>query len=156
MSKFVELMDTVYMILRHKKKQISFLHVFHHSSITLLADVAYNLYPWAPASFVTGLNSGVHVVMYGYYGLTALYPLHEFTWKKRITQLQLAQFLFGLGYSIIGFKYYGFCVYSVLYPIMMIVLFSNFYYHAFIKRGKRELEGLKKAKEETENSRKQE
>ncbi len=37
MSKFVELMDTMYMILRHRTHQISFLHVWHHSSITLLA-----------------------------------------------------------------------------------------------------------------------
>ncbi len=36
-SKFVELLDTVYMILRHKSRQISFLHVWHHSTITLLA-----------------------------------------------------------------------------------------------------------------------
>ena len=36
-SKLVELMDTVYMVLRHKSQQISFLHVWHHSTITMLA-----------------------------------------------------------------------------------------------------------------------
>ncbi len=137
-SKFVELTDTVYMILRHKKRQISFLHVFHHSSVTLLADMAYNLYPWPPCGVAVGLNSGVHIVMYGYYALTAVYPLHAFSWKKRITQLQMAQFLFGVGYGAIGYAYHGFCVYSILYPGVMFLLFSNFYYRAFVtKKGSR-------------------
>jgi len=40
-TKLLELMDTVFMILRHKTRQITFLHVFHHSSMLLL--VAYAL-----------------------------------------------------------------------------------------------------------------
>lgn len=71
--------------------------------------------------------------MYGYYGLTAVYPLHAFTWKKRITQLQMAQFLFAVGYGTVGYLRHGFCVYSILYPLAMFCLFSNFYYHAFLK-----------------------
>ncbi len=45
-SKFVELMDTMYMIARHKSQQISFLHVWHHSSITLLAGEFDSLLIW--------------------------------------------------------------------------------------------------------------
>ena len=37
-SKIIELLDTVFMILRHKRRQISFLHVFHHASMVLLCD----------------------------------------------------------------------------------------------------------------------
>ena len=37
LSKLYELLDTVFMILRHKRRQISFLHVFHHSSITIVS-----------------------------------------------------------------------------------------------------------------------
>ena len=134
MSKFIELMDTVYMILRHKHRQISFLHVFHHSSITILADVGYNTYPWPPVAMVTGLNSTVHVVMYGYYCVTAIYPLHVITWKRRITQLQIAQFLFAIWFGATGYCYHGFCIYSILYPIAMLALFSNFYYNAFVRK----------------------
>lgn len=35
-TKIIELLDTVFMILRHKGRQITFLHVFHHSSMLLL------------------------------------------------------------------------------------------------------------------------
>lgn len=41
------------------------------------------------------LNSLVHTVMYGYYGLSALGPSVQkyLWWKKYITQLQLVRFL---------------------------------------------------------------
>lgn len=132
-SKFIELLDTVYMVLRHKRRQISFLHVWHHSSITLLADWAYTRSCWPAITPIIALNSAVHVVMYGYYFLTALFPLHDFTWKKRITQIQIVQFLIGIVHGTYGYLYHGFCIYSVLYGLGMISLFSNFYYHAFLK-----------------------
>ena len=56
---------------------------------------------------VTGLNSTVHVVMYGYYCVTAIYPLHVITWKRRITQLQMAQFLVGIWFGVTGYCYHG-------------------------------------------------
>jgi len=84
MSKFVELMDTVYMVLRHKHRQMSFLHVWHHSSITLLADYAYHYATMACSYRCSCPQLSIHVFMYGYYGLTAVYPLHTFTWKRRI------------------------------------------------------------------------
>lgn len=131
-SKFVELMDTIYMILRHKSRQISFLHVWHHSSITMLADWAYTRASWPAIVPVIALNSTVHVFMYGYYFLTAVYPLHDFTWKKRITQFQIIQFLIAILQAVYGYLYRGFCVYSMLYGVIMLALFGNYYYHAFI------------------------
>ena len=134
LSKLFELLDTVYMILRHKKRQMSFLHVFHHASITLLGEWGYRDF-CIPAFVPTLLlNSVVHVVMYGYYGLTAIYPLQDFSWKKRITQLQIAQFCLGLCHATYGYLYCGFCIYAFLYGCSMIALFSNFYYNAFIKK----------------------
>lgn len=131
-SKLYELLDTVFMVLRHRVRQISFLHVFHHSSITMLADWAYFLTPIPAVVPVLALNSIVHVVMYGYYFLTALHPLHEFTWKKRITQMQIIQFLIAMVQCMVGYMYHGFCVYAMLYGATMLLLFGNFYYRAFI------------------------
>lgn len=135
-SKFVELLDTVYMVLRHKTRQISFLHVWHHSTITLLADWAYTRSSIPAIVPIVALNSAVHVVMYGYYALTALYPLHEFTWKKRITQMQMTQFVIAIVHGTYGYLYHGFCIYSILYGLGMLSLFSNFYYRAFIAKKK--------------------
>ena len=133
-SKFIELLDTVYMVLRHKTRQISFLHVWHHSTITLLADWAYTRSSIPAIVPIVALNSAVHVVMYGYYALTALYPLHEFAWKKRITQMQMTQFVIAIVHGTYGYLYHGFCIYSILYGFGMLSLFSNFYYRAFIAK----------------------
>ena len=132
LSKLYELMDTVFMVLRHKFRQISFLHVFHHATMALGGEYAFNYAAWPSLSFVLSMNSVIHMVMYGYYGLTAIYPLHEFSWKRRITQLQLLQFFIALVHAAYGYRHVGYCVYSILYVVMMIALFSSFYYNAFI------------------------
>jgi elongation of very long chain fatty acids protein 4 len=132
-SKLYELFDTVFMVLRHRVRQITFLHVFHHSTMTLLTDWLFTTFPIPATVPLMFLNSLVHVVMYGYYFLTTLYPLRPLVWKKRITQLQLLQFLFGFVHGSIGYLYHGFCIYCVLYVVALIVLFSNFYYHTYIK-----------------------
>lgn len=142
-GKIVELCDTLFMILRHKKRQISFLHVFHHSSMLLLADYACNLAPWPPVVLGLVMNSCIHVVMYGYYALTALFPLRDFTWKKLITQLQMIQFLIGTVLGVNGYLWQGYCVYSILFPISMFVLFSNYYFHAYISKGSKNQSKMK-------------
>ena len=132
-SKLFELLDTVYMLLRHKLRQISFLHVWYHAILILLADHAYHYYPFPAFAFVLALNSFVHVVVYGYFGLTALFPLSAFSWKRGITQLLMVQFLLTTIHGVYGYLYSGFCIHSVLYGLGMFTLFGNSYYHAFMK-----------------------
>ena len=136
MAKWYELLDTVFMVLRHKKKQISFLHVFHHSSVIMLADYGYHYASWPAFLSIGTLNSFIHVIMYGYYGLTAFYPLIDFPIKRRITQLQMVQFLLLIIQGVWGYLNYNFCIYSVLYPVGLLSLFSNFYYQAFLQTRK--------------------
>nr|KAG5702772.1 hypothetical protein BaRGS_003646 [Batillaria attramentaria] len=93
MTKVVELLDTVFMVLRHKARQISFLHVYHHASMLLLSNLAYSFYPWPGIAVFLAMNSFVHIVLYLYYGLTALLPDNPPTWKKQMTQVQILQFL---------------------------------------------------------------
>ena len=135
-SKVWELLDTVYMLLRHKGRQMSFLHVFHHTTVLLLADYAASHARWPVIGFGVALNSFVHIFMYGYYALTAFYPLHEFAWKKRITQLQMTQFVLFSCVAVKGYFQFGYCIYSILYPMTMFVLFSNYYYRAFLVKKK--------------------
>lgn len=132
MTKCYELVDTVFMVLRHKKNQISFLHVFHHASLPLMMDYAYNQISYSGIIVLGVMNSFIHVLMYGYYGFTAIHPLQYFPIKKRITQLQMTQFVILTMQGVWGYLYYGFCVYSFLYPIGLLALFTNFYYHAFL------------------------
>ncbi|XP_046863671.1 elongation of very long chain fatty acids protein 4-like isoform X2 [Xenia sp. Carnegie-2017] len=134
LTKWIELFDTVLMILRHKERQISFLHVYHHCSVLILSDMAYHSYQWPPVGFVLCMNSFVHVFLYMYYGQSALFPGERPWWKRRLTQLQILQFLVGLVHLTYGYFYYGFCLFGPFYALTMFGLFSNFYYFAFISK----------------------
>eukprot|EP00057_Strongylocentrotus_purpuratus_P015377 XP_011669851.1 PREDICTED: elongation of very long chain fatty acids protein 5 [Strongylocentrotus purpuratus] len=138
-TKNLELLDTLFMILRHKRRQISFLHVYHHASMVLLTDFAFHYSPWAGIAFGLSINSFVHVCLYYYYGYTAQKPLSGApTWKRHITELQITQFLIGLVHNTIGYFHHGFCVYSMFYGASMLYLFSTFYYNAFLRKRKGE------------------
>ena len=114
-----------------------YFQVYHHSTILLLADYSYHFVPWPAVSVTIGLNSFVHVFLYLYYGQSALYPSHRPVWKKRLTELQLAQFLVGLIDCTVGYLYHGFCIYGIFYGVSMMGLFGNFYYHAYLKKSLR-------------------
>ena len=127
-SKIIELLDTVFFILRKKNNQISFLHVYHHSTMVPLWWIGVKWYaggscklsessfltcffnhpltypPTCPLSpsltlslsaafFSAMLNSGIHVIMYSYYFLSAFGPgVRRFLWwKKYLTMMQLVR-----------------------------------------------------------------
>lgn len=131
-TKVIELLDTVFMVIRHRRRQISFLHVYHHSSMLLLSDMARLYYPWPSIATFLAVNSLVHIVLYLYYGLAALRPDNPPKWKKAVTQVQIGQFIIGLIIAGYGYQFHSFCIYSIVYGITMITLFSNFYYHSYM------------------------
>ncbi|XP_013422210.1 elongation of very long chain fatty acids protein 4 [Lingula anatina] len=133
-TKTIELLDTVFMILRHKQRQISFLHVYHHSSMLLLSDFACRYVPWPAIAPILAINSFVHVVLYFYYGMTAWHPNISLEWKKNLTQLQILQFFIDFVFAGVGYVYHGFCIYGFLYGLGMTSLFMNFYHKAYIHK----------------------
>jgi elongation of very long chain fatty acids protein 7 len=120
LSKFIELFDTMFFILRKKFNQVSVLHVFHHGIMPvswwfgnyyyytyLNIKYIYSHYLFKGVKFVPGgfgtfhalLNSFIHFLMYFYYGLSACGPRYQkfLWWKKYMTQMQLVlklQYLF--------------------------------------------------------------
>jgi len=93
LSKFIDLLETVFFILRKKHSQVSFLHVFHHSIVPIDVWVGLKYSPSESACFFPLINSFVHSVMYFYYGLSTLGPRVRpyLWWKKYLTQLQIVQ-----------------------------------------------------------------
>ena len=89
--KFVDLIETVLFILRKKNNQVSFLHVFHHSSILYVCYLTLKYYPGAPFTYPTSLNSLVHVIVYSYYLMSSYPSLSPITSliKRYITIIQL-------------------------------------------------------------------
>jgi hypothetical protein len=98
LSKYYDFFDTLLLVLR--KKDLGFLHMYHHASLPLLCILTMNnwrLPVWTGAI----INSGVHVVMYYYFGLRMAYPDRKIWWRKYVTVLQIAQF--SLGFVFIAY-----------------------------------------------------
>lgn len=91
LAKQIDLLDTVFFVLRKKDNQVTFLHVYHHSIMVTWAWLYYVYEPSDHFVVVGLINSFVHVLMYAYYGLASLGPrFAKFVWwKKHLTKVQL-------------------------------------------------------------------
>lgn len=145
-SKFIELLDTVFFVLRKKQSQITFLHVFHHSVMPWSWWWGVTLTPaGGMGTFHPMVNSAVHVIMYFYYGLSAAGPRFQkyLWWKKYMTAIQLTQFIL-VSIHISQYYFMEQCDYQFplwihliwMYGVFFFILFSHFWVQAYIK-GKR-------------------
>lgn len=143
-SKLIELLDTIFFMLRKKSRQITVLHVYHHSTMPILWWIGVKWVPGGQSFFGAMLNSGIHVIMYAYYGLAALGPSMQqyLWWKKYITMLQLTQFSLAIAHT--GRSIYSGCEFPnwmhwalIGYSFSFIILFSNFYIQTYNKGGRR-------------------
>ncbi|KAJ3342042.1 hypothetical protein HDU93_003564 [Gonapodya sp. JEL0774] len=91
-SKILEFNDTFIMLAKKNFRQVSFLHVYHHSSIFSVWWLVTFMAPTGEAYFSAALNSFIHVVMYGYYFCSAIGIKQVSFIKKYITMMQMTQF----------------------------------------------------------------
>ncbi|KAH9491438.1 Elongation of very long chain fatty acids protein 4 [Bulinus truncatus] len=142
-SKIVELLDTVFFILRKKNNQLSFLHVYHHTSMVLICWYVAKYLPGGEKLYSGSLNSLVHVVMYTYYALSAMGPqLQKYLWWKRyLTEFQMVQFVC-VNLRCIGTFFNSHCDYppwvnafTLMYASSQLLLFLNFYMKAYKSNG---------------------
>ncbi|VVC28064.1 ELO family,ELO family, conserved site [Cinara cedri] len=143
LSKVVDLLDTIFFVLRKKQSQVTFLHVYHHSNMAVTC--------WAYLRFIKGeqatlpgvINSFIHTVMYFYYFLAALGPQMQpyLWWKKYLTRMQIIQFV------IIMVWYVGLLTFNCEFPKvymcymaanvgLFLYLFSLFYSKTYAKKPK--------------------
>ncbi|CAJ0959295.1 unnamed protein product, partial [Mesorhabditis belari] len=143
-SKVAELLDTAFIVLR--KRPLIFLHWYHH--ITVLA------YTWhafkdhtASGRWFIWMNYGVHSFMYTYYALRAAKIHTPKIAAMTITVLQILQMVMGvyIGITVYAIKTAGrecqqtweniaFC-FAIYFSYFL--LFCNFFYHAYLKKGNR-------------------
>ena len=141
-SKCFEMLDSVFFILRKKEEQLTFLHIYHHSTM-------FGLW-WIGVKFVAGgsafpgamLNAAVHVIMYAYYFIAALGPSYRrwLWWKKYLTILQLAQFTAALVFATKA-VIEGDCDFPlwmqytlICYMISFLILFSKYFSREYCHR----------------------
>lgn len=142
LSRIADFLDTIWFVLRKKRSHISFLHVFHHSYVPLVAYIATRWIPVVPnAMSFPFINSAIHVIMYAYY-LLATFPAMRphLWWKRYLTALQMLQFIAILFYNVFGFFYFNnVCgksqtaslVGSLISASIFLVLFYSFYQRAY-------------------------
>jgi len=140
-DKYLEFLDTYFMVLRGKMDQVSFLHIYHHATIAWAWWAAMNLWPGGDAYFGALLNSWIHVMMYSYYTLSLLKI--RCPWKKYLTQAQLMQFLTVLAYTAVSYymlprdanwRHVGAHAIQTAEMISLFVLFLHFYQRAYLKK----------------------
>ncbi|XP_012221659.1 very long chain fatty acid elongase 7-like [Linepithema humile] len=137
--KVIDLLDTIFFILRKKQNQVTFLHVYHHGGMVILCWLVAKFIPGGHVTFTVMLNTFVHSVMYAYYLLASM-KISTNSWKKYITQLQLVQF-FLVGVHDMQLFWVENCDVSVwvayiIVPqnVFIIILFGDFYYKTYIKK----------------------
>jgi elongation of very long chain fatty acids protein 4 len=136
LSKYFDYFDTLFIILRGKEKQqLSFLHVYHHSTIGIIwGFLLYYGHGNGTSSFGCFINSIIHLIMYSHYLYTSLGYSNPY--KKYITRAQLLQFIICLIHSliVIGFEDIvpkRYALIELVYQTSMLILFSNFYVKSY-------------------------
>eukprot|EP00752_Nemacystus_decipiens_P010947 g9729.t1 len=134
LQKYLELVDTFLFVLRRSFRQVTFFHLFHHCSITVIVGSVlpfdFNGDMYLPIM----LNSIVHVLVYLHYVLTALGKPSWSWWSRHLTRLQLAQFVVILVQSATAFYRGPSCgspdfvkVVLLLYMTSLLGLFALFF-----------------------------
>ncbi|ORC88377.1 elongation of very long chain fatty acids protein 4 [Trypanosoma theileri] len=160
-SKIPEWMDTFVMCLKQNTRQITFLHLYHHSTIFFIWYICCCMAPGGEAYWSAMVNSSVHVVMYGYYFLTAVFEegkvrrfLNRF--KFFITKGQMLQFAINCLQSVYDLYIipqkslnYDVRLLQLLfwYMISLLVLFGNFLLRAPRSRSEEKEENILRYKE---------
>ncbi|XP_069696799.1 very long chain fatty acid elongase 5-like [Periplaneta americana] len=140
--KVVDLMETLFFILRKKNNQVSFLHVYHHAGMVLHTALYAKFGPGTHTVVAGSLNCLVHTVMYCYYFMTHMWPEynHKLWWKKHVTHVQMFQFFLLMLQNLPTILWKD-CQYPVILGgelfiqnCVLFTLFANFYVKAYLKK----------------------
>ncbi|KAL1211849.1 Elongation of fatty acids protein 3-like [Cardamine amara subsp. amara] len=141
LSKILEFVDTILIILGKSIHRLSFLHVYHHTTVVIMCFLWLRT---RQSLFPVGLitNSTVHVIMYGYYFLCAVG--YRPKWKRLVTDFQIVQFFFGFGLGTVWMlpeHYFGSgcsgiwgCYFNGAFNASLLVLFFNFHFKNYAKK----------------------
>ncbi|ESL08178.1 hypothetical protein TRSC58_04123 [Trypanosoma rangeli SC58] len=136
-TKFLDMLDTVFMICRKKNEQLSFLHLYHHATIGLIYGLLLrNGMGNGAAFFGAWINSAVHFLMYSHYLWTSFGLRNPL--KSTLTKIQMFQFFLCIVQALLVpfFDHQFTLQWSLLqlfYHISLFFLFLDFY----IKSGRK-------------------
>jgi len=144
LSKAFELVDTLFIVVR--KKPLMFLHWYHHITVLIYTWHAYKEHTAAGRWFIW-MNFHVHAFMYSYYALRSMgFRFPKWT-AMSVTTLQIVQMVVGCSIGVRAYMtkrsgqfcqqsyenlYFSFAIYFTYF-----LLFANFFYHVYLKKGNR-------------------
>jgi len=144
-SKVWDFWDTIFIVLNKKWRQLSFLHVYHHTTIFLFYWLNSNANYDGDIFLTIVLNGFIHTVMYTYY-FVCMHTKDPKTgkslpiwWKSSLTMLQLIQFITMMTQSTslmlgkcqqIGQRI---VVVYLVYILTLFILFGQFFIASYIK-----------------------
>jgi len=96
-SKVPEMIDTVLLVAN--KKNVIFLHWFHHLTVMLFCWVSWG-YQTPVGIIYSGMNYTVHSLMYAWYGLASKGLKPKRLLSQTVTVLQIVQMVFGSAMAI--------------------------------------------------------
>ncbi|XP_068152942.1 very long chain fatty acid elongase AAEL008004 [Drosophila tropicalis] len=147
-AKITELLDTVFFVLRKKQRQISFLHLYHHTLMPVCAFIGVKYFAGGHGTLLGFINSFIHIIMYAYYLLSAMGPKVQkyLWWKKYITILQIVQFLIIFVHTL-QIQFQPNCNFPKSIAALLTFnaglftyMFSSFYVHNYKKEAKQAAE----------------
>lgn len=132
-SRLFDMIDTVFFTLRKKYNHVSFLHVFHHGIVPLIAYMGLKLHPGGNAGYLPMTNVFIHTIMYAYYAMACMGPeMSKYIWwKKHLTQLQLVQFS-----TVFSHAMYSLFTPNCEFPAFLAIaeaVISGFFFVLFLK-----------------------
>jgi len=148
-SKIWDFWDTIFIVLGKKWKQLSFLHVYHHTTIFLFYWVNVHVLYDGDIYLTILLNGFIHTVMYTYYFI-CMHTKDPKTgkslpiwWKSSLTMMQMIQFVTMMSqatYLMIGqCEEVSIRVTSIylIYIFSLLLLFAQFYVNSYKKPKKK-------------------
>jgi len=129
-SKPIEFIDTIIMVLKKNNHQVSFLHVYHHVATFLIWWGVIYYAPGGDTYFSAAQNCFIHVLMYSYYFFASLKI--SVPWKKYLTQAQMFQFALNMVQASYVLYYptsypKALAIVLMVYMVTLLGLFGNFY-----------------------------
>ena len=129
-AKYLDLFETVVIVLRKRNSQLTTLHLFHHSSILIIwgfllqAGLANGT-----ASFGAFINSLVHTLMYGYlYGHGDSSSCMVVINKNSVVICQIGQFISCIAHAVLAIVFeekipFKVCLLQLAYHLLLVHLF---------------------------------
>jgi len=143
-SKVWDFWDTIFIVLGKKHRQLSFLHVYHHTTIFLFYWINSNVNYDGDIFLTVLLNGFIHTVMYTYYFI-CMHTKDKKTgkslpiwWKSSLTSFQLLQFTLMMAQS--SYLVFKGCdqlslritIVYFAYILSLFVLFAQFFVQSYM------------------------